>query len=47
MVKSVIHHLRIDNETMEKIRILATANYRNINNQIAFMLHAYIKQTKE
>jgi hypothetical protein len=47
MDKSVIHHLRIDNETMEKIRILAQKNYRNLNNQIALILHEYLKQIKE
>lgn len=45
--KTNLIHLRIDLESLNKLRDLALKNYRTINNEILLSIHNHIKQNKE
>jgi len=46
MKKTVLIHIKIDDETYQNILNDATVNYRSINNTVLMILHAYFdKQT--
>jgi hypothetical protein len=45
--KTNLVHLRIDLESLNKLRDLALANYRTINNEILLAIHNHLKSIKE
>jgi hypothetical protein len=48
MKKTVLIHVKIDDETYQNILNDATANYRSINNTVLMILHAHFeKQTNK
>jgi hypothetical protein len=48
MKKTVLIHIKIDDETYQNILESATVNYRSINNTVLMILHAYFdKQTNK
>lgn len=45
--KSIVIHLRVNLDQYEKIRELALANFRTINNEILLAIYSHLKNNQE